>query len=150
MVFTDHAALKTFMKHEHPLPRRVRWMEILVSYYFEIQHRLGKKMVHADYLSRLHQGQTEYPWNRKDAKFVLNVVYIKEGVYGLERYKDLIEGLIQVSCEKVNKGETSYQAVCREIRKEIRLHTALKYLTKDDRFNCNLYITDITGREPSQ
>jgi len=58
--------------------------------------------------------------------------------------------LIQVSCEKVDKGETSYQAICREIRKETELYTALKYLTKDDRFNCNIYTIDIIEGEKSQ
>jgi len=75
---------------------------------------------------------------------------MKEGVYGLERYKDPMEGLIQVSCEKVDKGETSYQAVCREIRKEMGLYTASKYLITDNRFNCNIYITDITRGEKPQ
>jgi len=61
-----------------------------------------------------------------------------------------MKGLIQVSCEKVDKGETSYQAVCREIRKEMGLYTVLKYLTKDDRFNCNIYTIDIIEGEKSQ
>ena len=123
------------MKYEHSSPRRARQMKILALYHFEIQYRSEKKMAHADYLSRLHQGKTKYPWDRKDAKFVLNVLYIKEGVYDSERYKDSMEGLIQVSCEKTEKGETSYQAVCKETREEMGLYTALKYLTKDDRFN---------------
>src|SRR6266542_3440659 len=94
-------------------------MKILVSYHFEIQHRPGKKMAYVDYLSRLHQGQTEYLWGRKDIKFVLNVLYTKEGIYGSKRYKNPMKGLIQVSCEKVDKGETSYQAVCKKIREEM-------------------------------
>jgi len=36
IVFTDHIALKTLMKHEHPSPRRARWMKILASYHFKI------------------------------------------------------------------------------------------------------------------
>ena|SRR6266540_6722775 len=107
-------------------------------------------MAHADFLSKLHQEQVEYPWDRKDAKFVLNVFYTKEGVYGSGKYKDSIEGLIQVSCEKMEKKETSYQAVYRETREETELHTALKYLTKDNRFNCDIYTTDITEGEKSQ
>ena len=55
--------------------------------------------------------------------------------------------LIQVLCKKVDKGEISYQAVYRKTREEIGLHIALKYLTKDDRFNCNIYTIDITGWE---
>ena len=72
---------------------------------------------------------------------MLNVFYIKEEVYGSERYKDPMEGLIQVPCGKVDKGEISYQAICKETREEMRLYTALKYLTKNDRFNCDIYTT---------
>ena len=107
-VYTDHAALKTLMKHDHPSPRRARWMEVLSSYHFDIQHKPGKKMGHADYLSRMNSTQTEFPWDRKDAKYVLNVLYNEKGVYGSERYKDPMEGLIQVPCGKVDPGETSY------------------------------------------
>jgi len=77
-------------------------------------------------------------------------LYTKEGVYSSERYKDPMKGLIQVSCEKTEKEETSYQAVCKEIREEMGLHTVPKYLTKNDRFNCDIYITDIIKGEKSQ
>ncbi len=60
-----------------------------------------------------------------------------------------MEGLIQVPCGKVDPGETSYQAVCRETREEIGLHVAPVYLTTDKSFNCNLYTTDI-GERTSQ
>ncbi len=81
-------------------------------------------------------------------KYILNVLYNKKGVFGSERYKDPMEGLIQVSCEKVDLGETSYQAVIRETTEETGLNTAPKYLCKDDRFNCDLYITNIGDRKP--
>ncbi len=61
-----------------------------------------------------------------------------------------MKGLIQVSCEKVDPRKTSYQAVCREIRKEIGLHIAPVYLIKDKSFNCNLYTTDIREKIPQQ
>ncbi len=61
-----------------------------------------------------------------------------------------MEELIQVPCEKTDKREISYQAVCRETREETRLHTVPKYLTKDDRFNCDIYTTDITEEEKLQ
>ena len=61
-----------------------------------------------------------------------------------------MEGLIQVPCGKTEKGETSYQTVCREIREETELYTVLKYLTKDNRFNCDIYTTDITEGEKPQ
>jgi len=59
-----------------------------------------------------------------------------------------MEGLIQVSCRKVDPGETSYQAVCRETKEEMGLHTTPVYLIIDKRFNCDLYITDIGMRIP--
>ena len=83
-------------------------MEVLATYFFEIKHRPGKKMGHVDYLSRINQTNSEYLWDRKDAKYVLNVLYNNKGIYESERYKDLMEGLIQVSCGKVDTGETSY------------------------------------------
>ncbi len=61
-----------------------------------------------------------------------------------------MKGLIQVSCKKVEKGETLYQAMCKEIREEMRLHLVSKYLTKNNRFNYNIYITDIMRQELSQ
>ncbi len=106
-------------------------------------------MGHADYLFRINQTNPEYPWDRKDAKYILNVLYNDEEVDGSERYKDLMEGLIQVPCEKVDPGEISYQAVCREIKEETGLHTAPVYLTTDKSFNCDLYTTDI-GKRISQ
>ena len=147
-VYTDHAALKTLMKHDNPIPRRARWMEVLVTYFFEIEHRSGKKMDYADYLSRINQTNSKYPWDRRDAKYILNVLYNDKRVYGSERYKNLIEGLIQVPCGKVDLEETSYQAVYRETREKTGLHIALLYLTIDKGFNCNLYTTDIREKIP--
>ncbi len=123
-------------------------MKVLATYFFEIKHRSGKKMGHADYLSRINQTNPEYSQDRRDAKYILNVLYNDKGMYGSERYKDSMKGLIQVPCGKVDPGETSYQTVCREIREETGLHTAPVYLTTDKSFNCDLYTTDIGERVP--
>ncbi len=103
-------------------------------------------MGYADYLSRINQMNTEYPQDRKNAKYILNVLYNNKGVYKSKRYKDPIEGLIQVPCEKVDLREIFYQAVCRKIRKEMGFYIASVYLTIDKGFNCDLYITDIEER----
>jgi len=79
-------------------------------------------------------------------KYILNILYNNKGVYRSERYKDLMKGLIQISCEKVDPKETSYQAVCKETREEIGLYMTLIYLITDKGFNCNLYTTDIEKR----
>ena len=121
-------------------------MKVLATYFFEVEHRSEKKMNHADYLSRINQMSTEYSQNKKDAKYILNVLYNDKGVYESERYKDPIEGLIQVSCEKVDLEEISYQAVCRKTREETGLHTTPVYFIINKDFNCDLYITNIEKR----
>ncbi len=123
-------------------------MEVLATYFFEIEYRPGKKMGLADYLSRINQTNTEYLWDRKDAKYILNVLYNDKGVYRSERYKDLMEGLIQVPYRKVDSEETSYQAVCKETRKETGLHITPVYLVTDKSFNYDIYITDIGEKIP--
>jgi len=67
------------MKHDNSTPRRARWMEVLATYFFEIEHRPGKKMDYADYLSRINQTNPEYSWDRKDAKYILNILYNDKG-----------------------------------------------------------------------
>ena len=55
-VYTDHAALKTLIKHDNLTPRRARWMEVLATYFFKIEHRLEKKIDQQseDYPSKKH------------------------------------------------------------------------------------------------
>jgi len=48
------------MKYDNPISRRVRWMEVLAMYFFEIEYRPGKKIGHADYLSRIKQTNPKY------------------------------------------------------------------------------------------
>jgi len=134
------------MKHDNSTSRRTRWIEVLATYFFEIEHRPGKKMGYANYLSRINQTNTKYPWDRKDVKYIVNVLYNDKRVYGSERYKDLIKGLIQVPCGKVDSGKTSYQAICRETREEMGLHITPVYLTTDKGFNCDIYTTNIGER----
>ena len=61
IVYTDHAVLKILIKYDKLIPWRAKWMEILTIYFFDIEHRSGKKMGYADYLSRINQTNTEYP-----------------------------------------------------------------------------------------
>ena len=56
--------------------------------------------------------------------------------------------LIQVPYEKVDLGEVSYQAVYRETREEMGLHTTSIYLITDKGFNYDIYTTDIGERIP--
>ncbi len=138
------------MKHDNPTSKRARWIEVLATYFFKIEHRPKKKMGYADYLFRINQTNTEYLQDRKDVKYILNVLYNDKEVYESERYKDPMEGLIQIPCGKVDPGETSYQAVYRETREKTGLHTAPVYLTIDKGFNYDLYTTDIGERISQQ
>jgi len=54
--------------------------------------------------------------------------------------------LIQVPYGKVNSRKTSYQAICKETKKEIGLYTIPVYLITDKDFNCDLYTIDIGER----
>src|SRR6266498_664240 len=58
-----------------------------------------------------------------------------------------MEGLIQVPYGKVNPEKTSYQAVIKKTIEKTGLTSVLKYLYKDDRFNCDLYTTHIGDRK---
>src|SRR6266498_1420498 len=45
--------LKTLMTHENSSPRRARWIEKMAPFNFTIHYRLGVKMEHADFASRM-------------------------------------------------------------------------------------------------
>ena len=60
MVYIDYVILKTLMKYDNLTLRRTRWMEVLTTYFFEIEYRSGKKMSHADYLFKINQINLEY------------------------------------------------------------------------------------------
>ena len=69
------------MKYDNSIPRRARWMKVLATYFFEIEYRLRKKMGYADYLSRINQTNAKYSWDRKNTKYILNVLYNNKEVY---------------------------------------------------------------------
>ncbi|PIK34915.1 Retrovirus-related Pol polyprotein from transposon [Apostichopus japonicus] len=52
LVRTDHAALRWLMTFKNPEGQIARWLELLSTYQFEIQHRPGKCHSNADGLSR--------------------------------------------------------------------------------------------------
>ncbi len=85
IVYTDHATLKILMKYNNPTLRRARWMKVLATYFFKIEYKLGKKMGYADYLSRINQINPKYLQDRKNAKYILNILYNDKGVYKSEK-----------------------------------------------------------------
>ena len=60
VVRTDHQALVWLFRLKEPSGKIARWLEILAAYDFEIEYRPGKKMAHADALSRCTT-----PWDCK-------------------------------------------------------------------------------------
>ena len=56
----------------------------------------------------------------------------------------------QSSYRKVEKGETSKQAVQREVMEETNLHIVPKFLLTDPKFNCDIYICEVPHGERAQ
>lgn len=52
LVYTDHRALKWLLYLQDPSSRLTRWAVKLSEYEYQVEHRLGTKMRHADALSR--------------------------------------------------------------------------------------------------
>ncbi|CAG2215828.1 unnamed protein product [Mytilus edulis] len=52
LVRTDHGALRWLMNFKNPEGQMARWLEVLGTYDFEIQHRAGRIHSNADALSR--------------------------------------------------------------------------------------------------
>ena len=93
-------------------------MEYLARYNFEIDHRPGTRMQHADYMSRIESIET---YNQAyEPMFVLNILYNDQGIYMSQRSNiaKVMASLMQTSEEKVDLGKTSRQAVIRETLEE--------------------------------
>src|SRR5688572_29910176 len=106
------------MKQDKPPSRRAKWLEKLANYQFEVEHRPGMKMQHADYLSRIENVETlTKPQDRKDATYVMIVMYHQNGIFMSQRHPDVktMPGLLQTICEKVEEEETSYEAAKRKM-----------------------------------
>ena len=52
IIRTDHGALRWLTNFKDPQGQLARWLEVLGTYHFEIQHRPGLKHGNADALSR--------------------------------------------------------------------------------------------------
>jgi 8-oxo-dGTP pyrophosphatase MutT (NUDIX family) len=114
-------------------------------YNFEIDHRPGRKMQHADYLSRLdnirRDEDEELPQNRTDADFVLTILYDLDGVYMSQRNMDVkvMANLLQTPGGRVEYNETSYDAAKREVKEETGLEINPQYWGVDPQYNCDIY-----------
>jgi len=54
IVYTDHITLKTLIKYNNFISKKVRWIKILAIYFFKIEYMLRKKIDHADYLLKIN------------------------------------------------------------------------------------------------
>lgn len=52
LICTDHDALRWVLKLKNPEGQVARWLQILSTYIFDIQHRPGSQHGNADELSR--------------------------------------------------------------------------------------------------
>jgi 8-oxo-dGTP pyrophosphatase MutT (NUDIX family) len=122
-------------------------MEELARYDFQIHHRPGTKMAHADYLSRINQ--VVQPEFRRDATFVMNILYNDKGIYLSQRSKDakVMAGQLQVPGGKVDAGETSIEAAIRETLEETNLKVKPIYWSIDHEFNTDIYLCKLRGTE---
>ena len=107
---TDHAALKWLVKVKtHQCARLTRWVLKLAEYELEIEHKLGKKRVYADSLSR-------------------HVASMKTEEATLKEMSDLTEaGLTRDVLEEQRKG-----AYCRRKMEDIGAQQELGFVLNTD------------------
>ena len=53
-IFTDHGALQWLHNFKDPDGLTARWLEKLAAFYYEVQHRPGKSIGHADVIPQTH------------------------------------------------------------------------------------------------
>ena len=71
LVRTDHGALNWLLRFKNPEGQMARWLEVLSTYNFEVQHRPGRLHNNADGLSRRPCYPCNY-CNRQDQKEFMN------------------------------------------------------------------------------
>ena len=67
LVRSDHGSLRWLFRFKNPEGQLARWLEILSSFKFQIQHSQGLQHRNADALSRLPCRQCGYEAEREDA-----------------------------------------------------------------------------------
>ena len=63
------------------------------------------------------------------------------------RNKELMKGILETSCEKVEKEESSQEVVIRETKEEMGLKIQPLYLVNDEFYDCNIYIYRLEDME---
>ena len=115
----------------------------MANYQFDVEHKSGTKMQHADYFSRIEN--IEVPLtksqNRKNADYILVVLYNQDGLFMSQRHHNIkvMPEMLQTVCGKIKKGETSYEAVKWEVQEETGLNSHSYYWDIDSCFNYDIY-----------
>ena len=55
------------------------------------------------------------------------------------RSKELMKGMLQTPCGKVESGESSWEAIIRETKEETGLEIWPSYLLNDEFYDCDIY-----------
>ena len=94
----------------------------------------------------------EDPWNpiNRSPKFVLVVLYNKEGIYMSIRSKEPMKGMLQMPYGKVEPGKSSQEAVIRETKKKTGLEIWPSYLLNDEFYDCDIYTYRLRDIEKSE
>ena len=94
----------------------------------------------------------EDSWNpiNQSLKFVLAVLYNKEGIFMSIRSKKLMKEMLQTLCEKVESRESSWETVIRETKEETGLEIWPSYLLNDKFYDCDIYTYRLENMEKSE
>ena len=69
------------------------------------------------------------------------VMYHQDEIFMSQRHPDveIMSGLLQTVCGKVEEGETPYEAAKRKVKEETGIESHPYYWDTDPRFNCDIY-----------
>jgi len=81
IVYTDHAALKFFLKKADSKPRLIRWMLLLQEFDIEILDRSWAHNLVVDHLSRIEKGEDNIPIQDHFSDEVLLTLTIMKGMF---------------------------------------------------------------------
>src|ERR1051325_9480782 len=113
---------------------------------------LPQKEIYSTYLQEEEDEIISQKEEQHIPRFVLNILYAEnKGVFLSKRLVQHMNGLLQSPGGKVEKNETSMEAVLRETLEETSLKFQAKdvnYLFNDSQYNCDVYLTKINRKYP--
>ena len=94
IVYTDHAALKFFLKKADSKPRLIRWMLLLQEFDIEILDRSWAHNLVVDHLSRIEKGEDNIPIQDHFSDEVLLTLTIMKGMFLEPWFADIVNYLV--------------------------------------------------------